>query len=356
MPWRAAKTRACSRECTPSLWRMFTMWVRSVSTVTLNRSAISRLSSPSARAWSTSFSLGVSLSTASTISLMGVDLCSTPEAPASTARAKRPGSRLALRTSANVRDERSSSRSSPSPSGRARSTMATSTSSSNPPSSARVSATEPTCATTSNPGSLSSMKARAWRNETWSSTSSIPIRWSSLGWSSMTAFLSRLCSNRGLCRRRAFVARARLPAPVGERPAYVPRDESREGGLEADARPAAGGALDHELPAELAGPVPHGLLAQPDPWCARDEPASVVGDLHAGQAAVEAQPHLDQARLSVAARVGERLLDYAHDLPAGPLREGAREPFVHDQPQLVPAAGHAAVQVGLHLEGGDPRA
>src|SRR5918997_615964 len=50
-PWRAAKTRACSRECTPSLWRMFTMWVRSVSTVMFNFSAISLLSRPSPRAW-----------------------------------------------------------------------------------------------------------------------------------------------------------------------------------------------------------------------------------------------------------------------------------------------------------------
>src|SRR3712207_6204299 len=93
----------------------------------------------------------------------GVDLWSTPEAPASTARAKRPGSRFALRTSVTVRDERSSSRSSPSPSGRARSTMATSASSSSLLSRARGSATEPTCAKTSNPASRSSMNARAWR-------------------------------------------------------------------------------------------------------------------------------------------------------------------------------------------------
>src|SRR5688572_6132068 len=104
------------------------------------------------------------------------------------------------------------------------------------------------------------------------------------------------------------------------------------------------------------GPVPHGLLAHPDPWRARVEPAPVVGDLHAGHAAVERQPHLDPARLRVAARVCERLLDYAHDLPAGSLGEGAREPFVHDQPQLEPPAGHAAVQVEEHLEGGDQRA
>src|SRR5215208_2908761 len=63
-PWRAAKTRACSLECTSSLPSMLTMWVRSVSTVMCSFSAISLLSRPSPRACSTCFSRGVSFSMA----------------------------------------------------------------------------------------------------------------------------------------------------------------------------------------------------------------------------------------------------------------------------------------------------
>src|SRR5215204_1832691 len=114
---------------------MLTMWVRSVSMVMCSFSAMSLLSRPSPRACSTCFSRGVSFSialwasysswrlrltirsisitsagdsraspdlsrrTASTTSPIAADLCSTPAAPASTALAKRAGSRLALRTS-----------------------------------------------------------------------------------------------------------------------------------------------------------------------------------------------------------------------------------------------------------------
>src|SRR5215216_12575 len=56
-PWRRAKTRACSWECTPSLERMLAMWLRSVLRLMCSLSAISSLSKPSARASKTSLSL-----------------------------------------------------------------------------------------------------------------------------------------------------------------------------------------------------------------------------------------------------------------------------------------------------------
>src|SRR5215212_2543582 len=370
---------------------MFTMWVRSVSTVTLSFSAISLLSSPSARAWSTSFSRGVSLSTArrtassswrsrptrrsisttspgessatpafslrtaSTMSLIGVDLCSTPPAPASTARANRRDSMLALRTSVAVRgwEEKPSMRSRPSPSGRARSTIATSTSSRFSPGRALASASDPTCPTTSNPGSISSMKAKAWRNEAWSSTSRILIG-SSLAWSSMAVgLLSCICDKR-LCRGHSFVAKTRVVPVRAGPPDHPPRPGVRRGSRSARASryPA------HSQPpvlAELASQVPHGLLAHSDPGFTGVEAASVVGDLHSGEVVVELQPHPDALGLRMTSGVGESLLDDARDLPADPRGEDPWKGIVHDEIQLVPLASQPAVQVQKDLQGGDER-
>ncbi len=49
-PWRTAKTRACSRDCTPSLPRRFTICARAVFVSICSRSAISLSLRPSARA------------------------------------------------------------------------------------------------------------------------------------------------------------------------------------------------------------------------------------------------------------------------------------------------------------------
>src|SRR3712207_2865190 len=76
--------------------------------------------------------------------------------------------RLALRTSVFIlgtEAEKSSTRLSPSPSGRPRSTTATSTFLSDSPESLRASASVLACSITLNSGSLSNVKASAWRKE-----------------------------------------------------------------------------------------------------------------------------------------------------------------------------------------------
>src|SRR5215204_2060790 len=117
-----------------------------------------------------------------------------------------------------------------------------------------------------------------------------------------------------LCLRHAFVARRRSSPARTNLP-----EQARDGNLEAHSRPAARRALYREFSTELASPVPHRLLAHPNPGSVCVEAAPVVGHLYASKVAVAPEPHQDTTGPRVAAGVGERLLDDAYDLPTGPL-------------------------------------
>jgi hypothetical protein len=112
--------------------------------------------------------------TSEAISESAAVLSSTPSAPASAIRPRSPGSMLAVSTSTlteGLASRRTATRPVPSPSGRKRSSSATSTVRSKPPR-ARHPAREPHWATTFMPGRRSSRSARALRKAAWSSTSS----------------------------------------------------------------------------------------------------------------------------------------------------------------------------------------
>src|SRR5215211_3478716 len=283
-PWRAANTRACSLEWTSSLLSMLTMWVRSVSTVMCSFSAMSLLSRPSPRACSTCFSRGVSFSmalwasypswrlrltirsismttagesraspdlsrrTASTTSPIAADLCSTPAAPASTARANRAGSRLALRTSVITSGQEASSSisSNPSPSGNARSTTATSTRSGPLRMNARLG--QRACLARHDE-LLLPLEHEGQR---------LPERGVILDEQdpgrilpSVILYDSHPCNASMLC--------PILPQHERARMAPLPFDQAGDGYREAHPRPLARRALHTKLPAELESPVPHRL-------------------------------------------------------------------------------------------------
>src|SRR5918998_617350 len=370
---------------------MLTMWVRSVSTVMWSLWAICLLSRPSASACITSLSRRVSRSmalwasicswrwrltmrsisitssgesraspalrrlTASTMSPMAAALCSTPEAPASTARAKRAGSRLALRTSVITSPPlaaNSSMRSNPSPSGRARSQTATSVSPPEPLRNWRASASVPAWPTTSNSGSRSNMNASACRNEAWSSTSKMRVLSLSTPPSALTSYpriLEAAKARAPLMVRRASnyiaVFRVLLHPFVLDIPcfggifSFGPRKRDAAEHPRAPARLA----LHLDLPTEVERPLEHGVAPHARPGELGVEAATVVADPCVERLTLDADLDPDVPGARVAPDVRERLLDDAHDLP--PPGQPLRHPFPARDLDLVGPPGHAAVEV-----------
>src|SRR5215218_4639902 len=344
------------RECTPSLFRMFIMWVRSVSTLMWSLAAISLLERPSAREFRTSCSRGVICSmlarasssssrfwpasrrsstsscweirgspsprrlVASSMSSTSADLCMTPAAPASMALACSALSRLAVRTTAansGLASRSSTIRSVPSPSGRERSRTPRSAvweSPENP----RASASVPAWATTWKSGCWSKTYASVWRNEAWSSTSKMRCMSS----------LSRAPVNP--CERNipALATRGFASSRAGEL-SGPPAGQGGEAHPEKDPGPPALPVLHLELTAEREHALAHPRQAHPEGGL-RPETLAIVLHLHDDLVARRAEGH-------------HRVLG------AG---ESHRKPVVHDQFEFATPAD-LAVQLDYGGDGAD---
>src|SRR5215203_205266 len=366
------------RECTPSLFRMFIMWVRSVSTLMWSLAAISLLERPSAREFRTSCSRGVICSmlarasssssrfwpasrrsstnscweirgspsprrlVASSMSSTSADLCTTPAAPASMALACSALSRLAVRTTAansGLASRSSTIRSVPSPSGRERSRTPRSAVGESPVT-LRASASVPAWATTWKSGCWSKTYASVWRNEAWSSTSKMRCMSS----------LSRAPVNP--CERNipALATRKLVRSRAGEL-SGLPTGQGGEAHPEQDPGPRALPALHLEPPAEREDALAHPRQAHPEGGL-RLETLAVVLHLHEDLVARRAEGHHRVLGAGVAPHVGQGLLDHAHHLHARGPGEPHREPVVHDQLEFATPAD-LAVQLDYGGDGAD---
>src|SRR5215210_3571413 len=331
------------RECTPSLFKMFIMWVRSVSTLMWSLAAISLLERPSASELRTSCSRGVICSmlarasssssrfcpasrrsstsssweirgspspsrrVASSMSSTSADLCRTLAAPASMALAYSALSRLAVRTSAaksGLASRISAMSSVPSPSGRERS-MTPRSAASERGVTCLASASVPAWATTRKSGCWSKTYASVWRNEAWSSTSKMR------GISS----LSRTLVNPGVIGNIPALA-TWGPFSGARQPSGLPAGQGGQAHPEKDPCPGTLPALHLELTAEREDALAHARKAHTEGGLGPETPTVVLyldEDLAARGA--EGYPRVFRAR--VAPDVGQGLLDDAHHLDAG---------------------------------------